>query len=134
MPQNFWNLVIPPSPHLMSKRRLNKTASKLLNSEHLPVFRAPREGKGRSAPVHGQETLRPGPRKKLHERGTNNTQTHKQTVGRFSEKSGNLREKICDEKSPSIIYQFAQIRTNKKNGSWQFFFFLYSGFSHSVLH
>ena len=42
------------------------------NSEHLPVFRAPREGKGRFAPVHGRGTLRLGPRKKLHG-------THRQT-------------------------------------------------------
>ena len=32
------------------------------NSEHLPVFRAPCEGKGRSAPVHGRGTLRTSPR------------------------------------------------------------------------
>ena len=34
------------------------------NLEHLPVYRAPRKGEGRSAPVHGQGTLRPGPCKK----------------------------------------------------------------------
>ena len=33
-------------------------------SEHLPVFRTPREGEGRSATVHGRGTLRLSPRKK----------------------------------------------------------------------
>ena len=41
-------------------------------SEHLPVFRAPREGDGRSAPVHGRVALCTSPltQKKLHGEGT----------------------------------------------------------------
>ena len=41
-------------------------------SEHLPVFRAPHEGNGGSAPVHGRVALRTSPRthKKSHGKGT----------------------------------------------------------------
>ena len=35
----------------------------MFNLEHLPVFRASREGEGCSAPVHGRGTLRTSPRK-----------------------------------------------------------------------
>ena len=74
------------------------------NSEHLPVFSAPREGEGRSAPVHGLGTLRTSPQtqKKLHGKGTRYIQhtTYKiwtdiattrpnwpSAVGRFGEKT-----------------------------------------------
>ena len=61
----------------------------------LPVFRAQRKCKRRSASVHGQGTLYPGPRKKLHGKGTiNNKHTNGWTsrlldpigrVGQFGE-------------------------------------------------
>ena len=82
-----------------------------------PVFRAPREGDGRSAPVHGRVTLHTSSRtqKKLHGKGTN-TQTHRQTdiatsrknwpkgdsLKNLSSVSGSL--KIFRRHSFSIIY------------------------------
>ena len=71
------------TPNLSTDADSSSAAKKLLSkeewgggdkasiSEHLPVFRAPRESDGRSAPVHGLVTLHTSPRtqKKLHERG-----------------------------------------------------------------
>ena len=63
--------------HVYGRRRISRpmqivapiflfplASKKGLIAENLPIFRAPRKGEGRSAPAHGQGTLRPSPRKK----------------------------------------------------------------------
>ena len=74
----------------------------LSNSEHLPFFRAPHEGKGCSPPVHGRGALCPGPCKKISLEGDTQHTTHGRTsrlldqigpVGRFGENKPKSLEK-----------------------------------------
>ena len=50
------SLLAPPPKGLFCKKK--KGGGVVSNSEYLPVFRAPRRGEGRSAPVHRRGTLR----------------------------------------------------------------------------
>ena len=65
----FWGLFICTLAFLSVRQYIFISS----NSEHLPVFRAPREGEARSAPVYRQGLLRTRSpsQKKMHGKGTN---------------------------------------------------------------
>ena len=83
------------------------------NSEHLPIFRAPCEGKGRSAPVHGRGTLRPGQRKKKITWEGDKQQTDIATT-RPNRPSGPIRWKSLNKKYTLLHKKYATVLQNKE--------------------